>query len=401
MKAKRLFEAIGEIDEKHIQQAWKHNKARTWRYLLPAAACLLLVLGAALAMNWPAPENGPAGDLPMLHLDGDQSDSMGFEGYAAYQIDELISANPWQKGMTPEALPVYKNITYSNIDGRSHDGDMEAMTAWALEFAGRFGLSDEEITLGDNRPSDEVIAILEEKLALTGEKLPKEYLEPTQITVQAQGIEISVDATLTATIHFNPAVSLPEGYNFTHFASYEDTQATGAYLLEEYKALLGMREPVLCVDGGGYNIYGQQAYDISFYEGAGSLEEQIVSYNLCRAYFHCDDDGKLFLARIKAAPPSEKLGNYPLISEDEAEKLLEAGNYTTTLAEQFPGLAYVRRVELIYRNSRDAILLPYYRFYVEMPGMENRGRNTYGAYYVPAVQGQYIQSMPLWNGSFN
>ena len=29
------------------------------------------------------------------------------------------------------------------------------------------------------------------------------------------------------------------------------------------------------------------------------------------------------------------------------------------------------------------------------------GMKTYGAYYVPAVESQYLQSLPVWDGSFN
>ena len=46
--------------------------------------------------------------------------------------------------------------------------------------------------------------------------------------------------------------------------------------------------------------------------------------------------------------------------------------------------------------------MPYYRFYVELPEeTQNNGLNTYGAYYVPAVESRYISNMPTWEGSFN
>ena len=48
--------------------------------------------------------------------------------------------------------------------------------------------------------------------------------------------------------------------------------------------------------------------------------------------------------------------------------------------------------------------MPYYKFYVELPEDENRlghGLKNYGIYYVPAVEGKYIENMPIYNGSFN
>ena len=46
--------------------------------------------------------------------------------------------------------------------------------------------------------------------------------------------------------------------------------------------------------------------------------------------------------------------------------------------------------------------MPYYKFYVELSDEEREnGLKTYGAYYVPAVETEYITGLPLWNGNFN
>ena len=68
-----------------------------------------------------------------------------------------------------------------------------------------------------------------------------------------------------------------------------------------------------------------------------------------------------------------------------------------------PGEKYIKKVELVYRTSEmEEIYMPYYRFYVELPE-ENleHGLKTYGAYYVPAVEGSYLTNMPVYDGSFN
>jgi len=91
--------------------------------------------------------------------------------------------------------------------------------------------------------------------------------------------------------------------------------------------------------------------------------------------------------------------NNALITATEALKLLKSKNYITTVPEKFPGTQYVKKVELIYRNETWAeIYMPYYKFYVELPSMKmENGLITYGAFYVPAVQGKYIDNMPLWD----
>lgn len=62
-----------------------------------------------------------------------------------------------------------------------------------------------------------------------------------------------------------------------------------------------------------------------------------------------------------------------------------------------------RKIDYVYRTSTtEKLFMPYYRFYVEFPDMKHEnGLNDYGAYYVPAVEGRYIENMPVWDGSFN
>ena len=47
--------------------------------------------------------------------------------------------------------------------------------------------------------------------------------------------------------------------------------------------------------------------------------------------------------------------------------------------------------------------MPYYRFYVEVElnVVKTNDLKTYGAYYVPAVSGEYLTDMPTWNGQFD
>lgn len=68
-----------------------------------------------------------------------------------------------------------------------------------------------------------------------------------------------------------------------------------------------------------------------------------------------------------------------------------------------PGAEYVEDVELLYLlGRREQYFMPYYRFLVELPqeAREN-GLKSYGAYYVPAVEEEYLTGLPVWDGSFN
>ena len=164
-----------------------------------------------------------------------------------------------------------------------------------------------------------------------------------------------------------------------------------------------MKNPVINISGGDFNIYAEQSYSISFYEESSDNVQSILNYHFNTVEFYCDDDGALFLARKYYTDLSDVVGEYPIIDTKEALTLLENGNYITTVPQEFEGVGYVKKIELVYRTSAtEKLFMPYYRFYVELPNMKHKnGLNDYGAYYVPAVEGRYIENMPVWDGSFN
>ena len=189
------------------------------------------------------------------------------------------------------------------------------------------------------------------------------------------------------------SAGLPEG-------GYE---AAAEYLRTQYGELLGMEEPRLNLYGGDYDIYGRQLYRLEFFEGAGSDLDRILHYNFTPVAFYCDDAGGLFLVRIWQPDLSQKMGDYPIITAGQARELLLEGHYITTVPYEMPGREYIRKVELVYRTgTQEEYYMPYYRFYAELPQEKREnGLNTYGAYYVPAVSGEYLTGMPTWDGSFN
>ena len=107
------------------------------------------------------------------------------------------------------------------------------------------------------------------------------------------------------------------------------------------------------------------------------------------------------MIRVFRPDLSEKIGDYPIITAKEAKESLAEGNYITTVPYDMPGMEYVKKAELIYRTgSLETYFMPYYRFYVEIPELEEEGLKTYGAYYVPAVEEEYLSKVTVWNGNF-
>lgn len=404
-KSEILLDAIGKIDDELIANAGKvkdKSRIKIWLRCGALAACLALVVGVCSVAGWFAP-NERLPELPMLTI-SENLGAMGFEGYMAYDISELVSANPWSERAKISTLPVYKNQISYNLDLIISGADFDAMEDFLIETADRLGMDTSTLTITDDAPSAEEQEYITEKFARTGEEVPEGYFNPRRLIAKQDGIEIEVDTSMTATITFDPAISLPDDLNFAFDASYDDITAVAEYIKKEYKEFISMDNPAINIYGGDYTIYLDRIYWLEYYNSVGNLTDRIINYNFNRVAFYSESSsGKLFMARIYNPDLSDKLGDYPIISAKEAKKLLLNGNYVTSVPYDLPGKEYIKKVELIYRTDvHDEYFIPYYRFYIELPEAErDGGMKTYGAYYVPAVREEYIENMPLWNGSFN
>lgn len=401
MKSFRLLEAMGDIDDKYIEKAWLFRKTKIWKRVLPIAACMFLIAGTVLLFYKSAQNPVYLPELPKLQLDF-ETEGMGFEGLGAYGIDEIVNNNPWNEDSKLETMPVFQRAIEYTAFGEPSEADLEGMREWALKLAGELEMVNAEPSILDSRQPREEVNRITENYEKEGKTVPEEFWGSLSIEIRSEKICITVNSQMQATIEFISPVSLPQQYNFAYSADYEETHATGEYLLQKYTSLLNMKQPVLNICGGARNTSNEQSYNIEIYDGEGSIQQQIVGYNLYKAIFSSNEAGELVMIRLNGTLPAEKVGDYPIISPDEATKLLEQKKYLTTVPVEFPGMEYVQRVELMYRGgNNEKTMIPYYRFYVELPDMAEGRRNLYGGFYVPAVASQYIENTPIWNGSYN
>ena len=408
MKSEYLFNHLGQVKDQFIAEAapaQKTNQKYIWIKRATIAACFILVIYANMHLilnkNSGKRTSDIPLDLPMLTVTENWDNAMGYEGYLAHDISELVSENPWNEDAKQSVLPVYQNPLSYDENHIVSGADFDAMKAFLLEVAGRLNMDTGNLKVTDNTPDAEYQAAVLEK---TDGDIPKGYFNPTKVVAEENGIKIEVDTAMTATVSFEPAISLPDGYHFTHFAPYPDMAATAEYLKKEYKDLIAIDNPKINISGGDYNIYQQQSYQISFFNNSGNATDQIIQYNFYPVTFHCDDDGKLFLIKIHHPDLSGKVGDYPIISAEEAAELFANGNYITTVPYEMPGTDSIAKVELVYRTEPyEKYFMPYYRFYVELPPemAGKTGLKDFGAYYVPAVEKSYLSNMPVWNGSFH
>ena len=173
-----------------------------------------------------------------------------------------------------------------------------------------------------------------------------------------------------------------------------------AYLTEAYASFLNYDHPEIVLQGD-YTFSGDYIRRYLVYDAGTDITERILNYHFRAAQFAPDDDGCLMLIRMSdGLRMAEKIGDYPLISAAEAKEKLLDGQYQTSVPVAMPGEKYIAKVELVYRSGpREETLLPYYRFYVELQDADgwqmtqSNGLKTYGAYYVPAIQDDYISNL--------
>lgn len=392
MNREELFEVIEDIDENHIKAAREpRKKARgpAWIKWGTAAACVcLIVAGVLLIPNGTEPKPDQS-ERPVLTLPELVFGGMGFEGWLYYDISERDTGSPWTPGQTPDTLPVFQNGSY-NVHGLAVGLEKETMQARAEAAAEALGME-----------------ILDVEYNTVGGEFIGTDLDPdTVLAVKAvtENAAISVEADGTLTVRFGEGLVLPEGYCFTyHDTTDAEAEAVLDYLIEEYAALLGFSRPTKVLSWDR-NIYGQMIRCYHAYDAAGDTEEDLLNYHFRYAQFAPDDDGELMLIRLyDGLACADKIGDYPIISEQEALTLLLEGHYATSVPYEMPGKEYVAKTELVYHSgSGEQMFLPYYRFLVELPEMEqDNGLKDYGAYYVPAVEGTYLANMPTYDGGFN
>lgn len=404
MRGNEFLDKMELIDPSYIEGAdvMVSKKKSVLIRLGVAAACLAFTVFAGAKILSHENKKIINSDMPMLSV-SEITSTMGYEGYTAYDISELVNANPWNEDFKLSTLPVYQN-TFNYDENNFESGvDLDKIRKFILEIANRAGLDENNLTVTYDTPDEEEKQKIIDKFNSAGVTVPKGYFTPTKLIINSQGIEIEADSSMTATVHFEPALTVPSEYNFTHFSSYNDKCDVAEYLKTKYKSLIGIEDPQADIWGGDYNIYGQQQYSVGFFEDGQDKTEKIINYNFNRVTFANDDDGKLFIVRICQPDLSVKAGDYPVISSNEARQLLIKGNFITTVPYEFSGEEFIEKTELIYRTDKnEKYFMPYYRFYVELPELKQEdGLKTYGIYYVPAVESEYISDMPVWDGSFN
>ena len=378
MNAEKLALALAETPLEYIDEAISYRRARKARpalRALAAAACLALSIyaGARALLPQAAPEPTPDANLPVLELDaGLFTDGQGAFLLRMRSFSEYSFGSPWSADTELAALPVFANpVEYAPVEQN------RAALSWD-EPAMRERLLGLAASLGMDAGEDDIVCALDADGALWS------------LALSGGGVSVEVERDLSARVDFG------------HDSPREDYEAAGEYFAEHYAARFGIENPRWSVGGGDYKYDGvTQRYSLRIYEAGKNVAESLVNYCFGGLTLIPGEDGGLRTIRLEPVAAGS-LGNYPLISPEEATELvLNGGELPGTLntlrAEDIAGVTLVYHVGIY-----DEYYMPYYCFaFAERESGETlpEGFTGYSLYYVPAVSGEYLS--PSWDGGGN
>lgn len=422
MRAETLFRAIGEVGEAMLQDAVQAAarpvKRRPPVRLLATAACAVLLAAAVLGAVTPvlAPKGG-AGEmntagtqqdemtsdaaLPEFSLKEANGAGFGMEAVMVREESELVpTAWPVSSGETPASLPVYENARPADATG-ARAYTQEELSALAQQTAAALGFEVERVELS---PTEAQRQATMERFEAAG-LLPSEEDAPEVAAEKQAQLDYNLAPDSAAAVCTNGAVvtasrtgtvrvELAEGFDAAPYT--QDAQAYAAAvqrLADEYGAAFGMQAPQAAVQAD-YTVEGNVHLTNFVWDAAASPAQQLLFASCGRLSFSAGESGAILYEQPQ---PGRALGEYPLLSQSEAQALLLQGQCLAGAPYAVESEADIAAVELCYREGSE-VYAPWYRFWVKLPEEAQQdcaeGCTAYGAYYVPAVRGEYIAGAP-------
>lgn len=287
------------------------------------------------------------------------------EGYLAYDISEIYNGSPWKEEWNITTLPVFYNVDFKNSsNAENYDNKITIMKnkmKYLEKIAQNFGVTDNyTITYG------------------TGEG----KLESKEISFQTYIYDSSI------LIEFKKPIKLP--FENTQ-QNKEQSEKIISYFIDNYKDCLGWEEAEKALHFD-YSIEGEKHFLLYAYEKGNTLEQKLLNYYFNNIRIVTNEKNEITSAWLKKTDLSDKIGDYTIITAEQAKQLLYSGKYTSTLANTFSQNMTVVKTELVYRNTiYDSIYMPCYKFFVQLPHTESNGLHHYDIYYIPAVEQQYLK----------
>ncbi len=440
MMEEKLLEALSHVDEKYIEEALPacigvsgetnalseqpHGKVKEkygtvyarmkWSMV---AACLCLVVFGGLYFLSVQRENGnqllgsdtgdvseellaetegiqPSVSEPIVeivekhalleNLEVDVRGGAG-EGLLFYDMEELESWNFPELEQLPETLPVYRNLSF--FDGSGVPVYLNEEELWELAETAAESL---DATINQ---------VTYERLKDCSE----DYGEDERIVYLVADTEVGtveLEADGLGKISFKEPVQIPGEYRLVgNDGACKLGEEALRYLAERYADLLSLEDAVV-YSNYDYNIHGDRNYTYHAYEQGDTALESFLNYHFAEVRFSpaYDKNAVDIIWFGDKRRSAEYIKDYPLMSPQEAKKLLQEGqyfNYTDPkISEMGLSGGAITEPELTYRvHNSCKLYIPYFIFYAEVPQTnleaESLGLKDYIPYYVPAIQRGY------------
>ena len=315
-------------------------------------------------------------------------ESLGNMGYNS--ATSMIRDCPWSEEQGITAMPVYKNLSYSDGGYVYPDAYLneEKMMEMAEEIAEALGVTISEFdfsnllfdTDGDN---DENLEYIQEENCLSAICDGESYgVEAVKIYIYGRGsVGIGISDLI---LNSNPTyMKLPEEYA-------NNEEALSDYLMEHFGDLINMENPSGSALDKMYNVTDDPV-------------QNIVNYSLESFQFNIHDNELMSIFIDKKLCVAEKVGDYEIITAEEAQSKLLSAYKNFKLPDDWPDEFYdhykkelteedIEGVTLFYYDTpHQEYFKPYYCFYVKNSSwsLENDW-DVYQAFYVPALRDEYI-----------
>ena len=372
--------------------------------MLGAVAPVLAPKGGAGEMNTAGTQQDEMTSdaaLPEFSLKEANGAGFGMEAVMVREESELVpTAWPVSSGETPASLPVYENARPADATG-ARAYTQEELSALAQQTAAALGFEVERVELS---PTEAQRQATMERFEAAG-LLPSEEDAPEAAAEKQAQLDYNLAPDSAAAVCTNGAVvtasrtgtvrvELAEGFDAAPYT--QDAQAYAAAvqrLADEYGAAFGMQAPQAAVQAD-YTVEGNVHLTNFVWDAAASPAQQLLFASCGRLSFSAGESGAILYEQPQ---PGRALGEYALISESEARAMLLQGQCLTSVPYAVESEADIAAVELCYREGSE-VYAPWYRFWVKLPEEAQQncapGCTVYGAYYVPAVRGEYIAGAP-------
>lgn len=413
-----MLDTMSDVDEKlimesdFVQNSKAADKKIKKKFFITGAAITAVMAAAAIAVTfvpWKSENHVVLPDLPMLTVSEVSNEGNGFSAISSEELAKKKAVLS-EQNLNISEMPVYNSSSLSD----ETSGKMKAKLKETVEY---FGLDLDNMDISDNTFEEN----LKRQLGENYDNIPEEELErisqllrahsditaftPDDDTSAISYISISSDMCVHIVMDDEYSFKVPEEYSFGDDSTLEELEAAGRYLLDKYSGLVNMSDPVFSEYESINNGYTGAA---DFYENGTYPAEDIANQSIKHVRFIGRNNRLTVMTIYEEYTVCEKIADYPVITEEEAETLLRNGNYLSTINNTMYTLKEddeIGLTRLTYRSGRGyECIMPFYLFYVQIPEEEfghEKGDLLYGLFYVPAVRSEYLENMPEPAISFN